>query len=139
MSYNMYIDLMRECDQLRSRIREMERRDARRLKKRKPGRNSLKKDGWSNLDGQNELVIASYCKRVFYPHYKFLPGGWWIFSDDATLMCQCIKTVVELPFGAEWEYYWNKTVVPILNKKWIDFRNNDRTALHKPFKSESVV
>ena len=54
-------------------------------------------------------------------------------------MCARVRGKVIVPEGLEWEFYWTEVVVGIINKKWIEMRGADRTAVHKQFKSKIVI
>ena len=54
-----------------------------------------------------------------------------------TLSARVMKTV-QVPRGISPKYYWVEKVIPIMNKKFIDMRSNDRGVCHKQFKSMTI-
>ena len=80
--------------------------------------------------------MTDYCRREIYSYYKYLPRGWAVFSDDKTTLCGRMHGKLVVPKGLKWKYYWDNKAVEIINKKFIDFRNNDRTSVHRQFRSK---
>ena len=138
VSYDLYKKLLNENEELKKRIEEIEEADAEMRKKRKWGRSNIKKWGWTMVDNKNELLVTDYCRREIYPYYKYLPRGWAVFSDDKTTLCGRMHGKLVVPKGLKWRYYWDNRAVEIINKKFIDFRNNDRTSVHRQFRSKCM-
>ena len=136
VSYDSYKMLLKENAELKARLNEIVEADARKRSDVKMGRCNIKKGSWTVTDEKNECCVTEYCKRHIYPYYKYLPSGWKVFSDDISTLCGKIKGKLVVPWGLKWEYYWHNTAVGIINKKFIDFRNNDRTSVHRQFRSE---
>ena len=127
---------------LRKQISAMEKMAGQR-KKKAFGRNNLKKVDWSPVDVDNECTINHYCRNMVYPYYKILPTGWQIYNEtnNKNLSTRVMKRVYVPPTLTQ-KYYWGEKVMPIMNKKFIDMRSNDRGVCHKQFKSmtiESVI
>ena len=133
VSYDLYQQVVEENKELKARIREIaeaEYQDGRH------GYKKVMKGEWSQIDRQNACRVSLYCRDEIYRYYKFLPYRWWIFSQEVTTVCGRMRRKMVVPRGLTWEYYWNKKGRGIVNKKFIDFRNNDRTALRRQFISE---
>ena len=133
-----YRQLEKDNESLRKQIRAMEGVAGKR-KQKTIGRNNLKKVDWSPIDVDNECTINDYCRKMVYPFYKYLPKGWQIYNEAIknNLSTRVMKRIY-VPPALTRKYYWGEKVMPLMNKKFIDMRSNDRGVCHKQFKSMSI-
>ena len=130
--------LEKDNESLRKQISAMEN-TAGLLKRKSFGRNNLKKVDWSPVDVDNECTINEYCRNRVYPFYKYLPKGWQIYKEtNAKTLSTRVMQRVYVPPTITKKYYWRTKVMPIMNKKFIDMRSNDRGVCHKQFKSTTI-
>ena len=90
------------------------------------GRNNLNKSQWDGTDLLNEKAITSYIRQSLFKNYKFLPTGWDVYTPDVDkTVCHKIITSEQIKLPQEHgAWYWNKRVVPIVNKKYVELRSN---------------
>ena len=104
-------------------------REALNSERRGFGRNNLNKNSWDNNDMLNEKTLNAYIRQKLFHKKKFLEKDWdrWAPKEGRSLSHKLVTkndALLKLPPKEEWEWYWRKRIVAIVNKKYVELRSN---------------
>ena len=97
-------------------------------------RNNTVKKKWRTSDVANMHNLSMWLKNTLFPIYKFLPKKWWLCTPTKEKsLCARTGKVVETPVGCPPQQYWDKKVVSMVNKKYVEMRSNINGACRKEY------
>lgn len=104
------------------------------------GRNAVKKSRLTSYGKVNLDQIATYLKWRLLPHVKFPLHNWWHYlPNEPRSLFSRIAREVEWPQDCHIKHYWEEHIVPLINKKFIDYRSNASEAMKEQSISELYV
>ena len=97
------------------------------------GRNQIRKKDMSAYDRGNNEVIGNFMKKMFR-HHKNLHPSWSLYlPDDPNSFFSKISPELDFPTEFSEEYYWTKTLVPMVNGKMCDQRSDATKSLKQGY------
>lgn len=107
---------------------------------RNKGRNTIKRMDMDSYAKVNLDNVATTLKWCILPFCKFFPERWYIFSpgDPRSLYCRMAQDI-DYPGDTHAEHYWLNKVVPLINKKLIDYRSNASSMMRDQSLSECLI
>lgn len=103
------------------------------------GRNKMNKKEFDGYDHANSAHISHFLKNKFLPHHKFPHSSWIEYApdDEGSFFCK-IRDEVDFPQeGVLQSVFWDDNMVPMVNKKLIEWRSNANSGVGSVFSGMS--
>ena len=107
---------------------------------RHTGRNTIKRTAMDSYEKVNLDNVATMLKYCILPFCKFFPERWYTYSpgDPRSLYSRMVKEI-DYPQDCHVQHYWLNRVVPLINKKLIDYRSNATSMMRDQSLSECLI
>lgn len=101
------------------------------------GRNKMSKSSFDGYDHANVSSISNLLKFVVLPHLKFLHESWTQYApDDRNSFSFRLCREVDFPEDCLKSVFWEDSLVPLTNKKLIDWRSNSNGGVGGQYKGK---
>ena len=101
------------------------------------GRNAIKRSEMDSYKKVNLDSITTFLKWTLIPNVKFQHQNWWHYKpNERRSLFRRISSEVDWPEDCHFQHYWLNHIVPLINKKFIDYRSNATTAMREQGLSE---
>ena len=103
------------------------------------GRNQIRKKDMTAFERGNIDAIGTFLKELFR-HHKVLDPSWSLFlPKDRNSFYSKIHFQLDFPDDHSDEFYWTKTVVPMVNSKMCDQRSDATKGIRRGYMGKWMV
>ena len=103
------------------------------------GRNQIRKKDMTAFERGNVDAIGTFLKELFR-HHKVLDPSWSLFlPKDRNSFYSKIRSQLDFPDDHSDEFYWTKTVVPMVNSKMCDQRSDATKGIRRGYMGKGMI